>query len=159
VGKESKEIRKRRLILWGILAGFIGTLIMTLLMYVGRFKLGTPFIPELIAQKLSVALYSYGKPSVFVCATVIHLFMGTLLGALLIYFLKTAKVKHSVKPALLYSVVLWLIFSAVVLPLLGFGFFGKYLAGIPSIGEAALLILYLIYGYTIYLFSLRLKDD
>ncbi|MBI2486922.1 MAG: hypothetical protein HYW01_08185 [Deltaproteobacteria bacterium] len=159
MGRESKEISKKRLILWGILAGFIGTFIMTSVMYVGRFKLGTPLIPELISQKLLAGASPEAKYTAYFGAMAIHLVTGTLFGALFIYFLKTAKIKYSIKPVLLYSIFLWFIFSTVVLPLLGFGFFGKYLAGIPAIGEAALLIFYLLYGLTLYLFSLRLNDD
>ena len=156
--KESKEISERSLILCGILPGFMATLLMTLLMFLVRFKLGTPIIPELISQKFLAAAFPESKYTAYVAAMAIHLITGTLFGTLFIYFWTKNKIKNPIVSVLIYSVFLWLTFSAVVLPLLGFGFFGMYLAGIPAIGEGALLIFYLFYGLTLYLFSLRLKD-
>ncbi len=168
--KESKEISKKSLILWGVLAGFIATFVMTVVMFVGRFKLGTPLIPELIAQKLfatvSPELFNfffgifgeYAKYTAFAGAMALHLGIGTVFGAVFIYFWKITKLKNLMVSAILYSISLWLVFSAAALPLLGFGFFGKHLTGEPVIGDMALLIFYLLYGLILYLFSLRLKS-
>ncbi|MGH7807895.1 MAG: molybdopterin-dependent oxidoreductase, partial [Thermodesulfobacteriota bacterium] len=132
--------------------------------------IGTPLIPELIAQKLfatvSPDLFNfffsifgeYAKYSAFAGAIALHLGIGTMFGILFAFFWKTVKFKNLILFAILYSIFLWLIFSAVALPLLSFGFFGKHLAGEPVIGEIALLIFYLLYGLILYLFSLRLKS-
>ncbi len=168
--KRAKEINKKSLILWGALAGFAAILTMTVVMFVGRFKLGTPLIPELIAQKLfstvSPDLFNffffifgeYAKYTAFAGAIALHLGIGTILGILFVYLWKTVKFKNLMPFVFLYSISLWFVFSIVALPLLGFGFFGKYLSGEPVVGEIVLLTFYLLYGLILYLFSLRLKS-
>lgn len=168
--KESKEISKKSLILWCMISGFVATLVMTVVMFVGRFTLGTPLIPELIAQKLfatvSPELFNfffgifgeYAKYTAFAGAIALHLGFGTVFGTLFIYLWKTVNLKNLITSTALFCILLWFMFSAIALPLLGFGFFGKYLSGEPVAGEIALLIFYLLYGLILYSFSLRLKS-
>jgi hypothetical protein len=138
-----------------VFAGFVATLVMTVVMFVARLYMGAPFIPEILAQGL-FPTYSAGLSdfssitpaefSVLVLLTLAHLGAGTILGALFLYLCQGLKSRNPVLLSLAYSIVLWLVFSAVLLPLLGYGFFGKYFAGIPAIANAALFVFFLVYG-------------
>jgi hypothetical protein len=148
-----------------VFAGFVATLVMTVVMFVVRLYLGAPFIPELIAQGL-FPTYSAGLSdfssitsaefSVLVLSTLAHLGAGTILGALFLYFSQRFKLRNPVLLSLAYSILLWLVFSAILLPLLGFGFFGKYFAGFPAIANAALFIFFLVYGFVLSSFFARM---
>ncbi|MGH7889569.1 MAG: hypothetical protein ACRENF_03360 [Thermodesulfobacteriota bacterium] len=155
MGKEAKAISKKNIILWALLSGFIATLVMTSFMFVGRSKLGVPFIPELIAQRFSPSVTSEFRYNVY--GIPIHLAIGTFCGFCFIYFASKTKTKRLTVAVLLYSIFLWVAFSALALPILGFGFFGKYLAGIPVTSEAAFLIYYVLFGLTLYPFTEALK--
>jgi hypothetical protein len=138
-----------------VFAGFVATLVMTVVMFVVRLYLGAPFIPELIAQGL-LPTYSAGLSdfssitsagfSVFILSTLAHLGAGTILGAFFLYQCQRFKLRNPVLLSLAYSILLWLVFSTILLPLLGFGFFGQYFAGIPAIANTALFVFFLVYG-------------
>lgn len=155
--KGLNEKNKKSLTLWAVLSGFVATLLTTAVMFLGNIKLGTPFIPELIAQRLFPAVSP--ESDYPASAVLIHLAIGTFHGAFFIAFIAKAKIKRLLVPVLMYSIFLWFIFSAIALPFLGFGLFGKYLVGVPAMGEIALLIYYLLYGFVLYLFLLRLKNS
>ena len=138
-----------------VIVAFAATLVMTVVMFVARLYLGAPFIPELLAQGLlptySADLSDFSSItsaefSVLVLSTLAHLGAGTILGAFFLYLCQGLKSRNPVLLSQAYSILLWLVFSAFLLPLLGFGFFGKYFAGFPAIANAALFIYFLVYG-------------
>ncbi|MDE2485524.1 MAG: hypothetical protein KGL32_09825, partial [candidate division NC10 bacterium] len=47
-----QQVSRRQWVTAGAVGGFAGTLLMTGLMFFGRFTLGTPLIPELMAEQL-----------------------------------------------------------------------------------------------------------
>ncbi len=151
MGKEAKAISKNNIIIRALLSGLIATLVMTLLMFIMRAELGVPFIPELIAQSFFPLVSTVTRYTLY--AMLIHLALGTFWGFCFIYIASKTKIKRLAVAVLLYSIFLWVMFSAFALPLLGFGFFGKYLAGIPVIGEAALLVYYIVFGLVLYPFT------
>jgi hypothetical protein len=138
-------------------------------MSLGRFYLGTPFIPELIAQGLflndstdsfgfsSSVLGDYPTYKALALAFAVYLLTGSVLGSVFFCIWKAIEFKVPILLALLYSSLLWFLLSSLFLPLLGFGFFGRFFAGVPVILEAALLVSYFVYGLILYLFSLGVE--
>lgn len=148
-----------------VFAGFVATLVMTVVMFAARLYLGAPFIPEILAQGLfpiySADLSDFSSItsaefSVLVLSTLAYLGACTVLGAFFLYLCQGLKSRNPVLLSLAFSIVLWLVFSAVLLPLLGFGIFGKYFAGFPAIANAALFIFFLAYGLVLSSFFVRM---
>ena len=149
-----------------VFAGFVATLVMTVVMLIARLYIGAPFIPGLIVQGLfptySTGLSDFSSVtsadfSVLILSTLAHLGAGTILGAFFLYLCQKLRLRNPVLLSLAYSILLWLVFSAILLPLLGFGFFGKYFAGIPAIANAALFIFFMAYGLVLSYFFVRLS--
>jgi len=152
--KEAKAISEKNIILWALLSGFIATLVMNLAMFILKVKLGVPIIHELIAERF---FPSTAEPRYSIYGILIHLALGILGGFSFTYLVSKTKIKRLIVAIVLYSIFLWVIFSALGLPILGFGFFGKYLAGIPLTSEAAFLVYYILFGLTLYPFTAALK--
>lgn len=140
----------------GAVAGLVGGVALTLAMFVGRFQLGAPLLPELIAEwvfaVVPMNLFSFvvrrlgfaAKWLAFGSAVLLQVGMGTALGVLF-GSLTRRLVLERLPLALLYATALWALTLAVFLPLLGGGFFGTRLAA-PFLGAVVLLAEYQIYG-------------
>lgn len=142
----------------GAVGGFAGALLMTGLMFLGRFMLGTPLIPELMAERLfaliPMELFSLGirlfglqaKYLAFWGMVGLCLVIGSCLGALFAWFLGRRQLRPNWLGGLAYGSLLWALFGLLGSPLLGGGLFGADLEGGLLRAASALLICYWVYG-------------
>jgi DMSO/TMAO reductase YedYZ molybdopterin-dependent catalytic subunit len=141
-----------------ILAALGATLTMLMAMGVSRFTLGTPLIPELIAQQIFalvtpqlfttiIRLLGFGaKWLVFAFAIIGYVGSGVALGWLYRWWLRSHGGAPSVMSGCLFGAMMWLGVMTLGMPLLGAGFFGWALRSGPVWGAGGLLVLYLLYG-------------
>ena len=126
----------------GALYGLLGTLFMSVIMLIGMGTGMSP-IPEPIPAAIAKGLLgNVPKPLIMGFATITHFGYGAFWGTMLYYWVKT---KGNIWHGLGWGVFLWLIMELIVLPLLGWGFFGSTIT--PKIAVAT-LVLHLIYGGT-----------
>lgn len=131
--------RVRRGVLWGIGA----TVVMSVFMLVATAT-GVSPLPEPIPAALSrmvLGAESVG-PLVMVVAIVSHLGYGGVWGGVLSWGVRPVTIGWGLG----LGVGLWLLMQVIVLPLLGWGFFG--MAVTPAVALAT-LVLHLIYGGTL----------
>lgn len=127
----------------GILYGLLGTLLMSVVMLIGM-RTGISPIPEPIPLAIAGGLLgSVAKPILMGFAVITHFGYGAFWGGVLFYLVKD---RGNVWHGLGMGIFLWLIMEFIVLPLLGWGFFGT--AVTPKIAVAT-LVLHLIYGGTL----------
>jgi DMSO/TMAO reductase YedYZ molybdopterin-dependent catalytic subunit len=140
------------------IAAVSATLALLVAMFVGRFTLGTPLLPELLAQQ-SFALVTprlftavvrlfgfWAKWVAFALAVLAYGGWGVGLG----WWYARALAGRTRLPGLasgwLFGVGLWLVTMAIGLPLLGAGLFGARLRQGPVTAGVALLAYHLLYG-------------
>lgn len=141
-----------------ILAATCATLTMVLAMFVSRFTLGTPLIPELIAQQIFALvplwlftpiirlLGFWAKWLAFALAIVGYMAGGIALGWGYAGWRARSQRVPSIAMACLFGMAIWFAVMTVGLPLLGVGFFGVRLRGGVWAGSGGLLALHLLYG-------------
>jgi DMSO/TMAO reductase YedYZ molybdopterin-dependent catalytic subunit len=134
------------------------TLAMVAAMAVGRFTLGTPLIPELIAQQIfalvtpqlftaMIRLLGFGAKWVaFGLAVAAYVGGGVGLGRLYPWLIKYLNRSPSAMSGGLFGVAIWLVIMTLGMPLLGAGVCGVGLRGGGLAGATALLALHLLYG-------------
>ncbi len=142
----------------GLLAAAGATLAMIVAMVVGRFTLGTPLIPELIAQQTfalvtpqlfmaMIRLFGFGaKWIAFGLAVVGYLGGGIGLGWLYARWLNRRGRTPSVGNGCLFGSAVWGVIMTLGMPLLGAGVFGVGLRQGAGLGAGGLLALHLLYG-------------
>jgi len=158
----------RQRLVAGIAGGLAGGLLTTGSMFLGRFSVGTPLIPELMADRLfgliPMALFSLGIRLFGTTAKylafwgMVGLFVATytLLGPTLLWLLPFARTTAPWRAGLLYGAGLWAILELIGLPLLDAGLFGSRLQGGPLLAGGSLLLLHWLYGTTLVAVSSRL---
>lgn len=152
----------------GALGGFVAALVMIGLMFLGRFTLGTPLIPELMAERLfaliPMELFSLGirlfgpkaKYLAFWGMVGLFLLIGAILGAVFTWLPLNRQFHPAWRGGLIYGTALWILLGLVGLPLLGVGLFGINIEGGLLLAAAPLLVLHWIYGVVLALLSDRL---
>jgi DMSO/TMAO reductase YedYZ molybdopterin-dependent catalytic subunit len=141
-----------------VFAALCATLVMLAAMSVSRFTLGTPFIPELIAQQL----FSLVTPPTFTAlirllgfaakwvafgfAVVGYIAGGVVLGRLYAWLLGRYGRSPSATSGCLFGAIVWLGLMTLGLPLLGAGAFGVALRQGAVAGAGGLLALHVLYG-------------
>ena len=130
-----------------LLAGFVGALLMTGLMFLGRFALGTPLIPELMAAQLfaqiPMDLFSLGiklfgpkaKYLAFWGMVGLFVLIGALLGPVFLWLRPLRRLKTNLARGLAFGTLLWALFGLIGLPLLRGGLFGTDLEGGPLLAD------------------------
>ena len=123
---------------WGIAA----TIVMSIPMLIGFVSGVAPMPRPIPIAVASLLVGTAAKPVLIVVALTAHLLYGGVLGAVLFWAVDPVTIRR----ALGYVVLVWIVMGVVVLPLAGWGFFGT--AVTPKIVVATLL-LHLVYGTTI----------
>lgn len=141
-----------------LLAILFATMAMVVAMAVGRFTLGTPLIPELIAQQVfalvtpqlfttMIRLFGFGaKWIAFGLAVAGYIGGGIGLGWLYTSWLKRHGRTPSVRSGGLFGMAVWGVIMTLGMPLLGAGMFGVGLRQGAAVGAGGLLALHLLYG-------------
>ena len=124
---------------WGVVA----TIAMSIPMMIGMAS-GVAPMPEPIPKALVSLVFGAGLPAPLLMALSAgsHLGYGGFFGAVLARLYPEAGLREG----LALGVLLWLVMEIVVLPILGWGFFGAAIT--PKIAVAT-LVLHLIYGATL----------
>jgi len=120
-----------------ILGGFVGTLAITFLMYIGGPMMGLQKMD--IARMLGQMLGGWGM------GMVMHFLNGTIIFPLVYVYLLFERLPGS--PAVkgtLWGIVLWLLAGIVVMPMMGAGAFGLKMGGVMSAGGS--LMGHAVYG-------------
>lgn len=124
----------------GALYGFLGTLVMSLIMLLGM-GIGMSPIPEPIPLAIAKGILgSVAKPLLMIFAIITHFGYGAFWGGVLYQLVKG---KGTLWHGLGWGFLLWIVMEIVVLPLLGWGAFGLFIT--PKIAIAT-LVLHLVYG-------------
>ncbi|HBS03840.1 MAG TPA: hypothetical protein DEA96_02670 [Leptospiraceae bacterium] len=126
--------------LYSAAAGALGTLAMTILMLIGM-KSGAAPMPEPIPRAIVGHILPVTGAALMIIAMIAHFAYGSVWAALADQLVSGFNFARG----LLLGVFLWIIMQVVVLPLIGWGFFG--LNHTPAIAVAT-LVLHLIYGGT-----------
>lgn len=163
-----QEVSKQRQAIAGALGGFVGALLMTGLMFLGRFILGTPLIPELMAEQLfalipmdlfSLGIRLFGLKAKYLALwgmVGLYLMIGAVLGSVFTWLRLNRRFKAYWRGGVVYGTALWVLFGLIGSPLLGGGLFGTGLEGGLLLASAPLLVLYWVYGVVLALLSGRL---
>lgn len=120
-----------------ILGGFVGTLAITFLMYVGAPMMGLPKMD--IAAMLGRMLGGWSM------GMTVHFINGTIIFPLIYaYFLFGRLPGSPYLKGILWGVTLWVLAQVVVMPMMGAGIFGLKMAGMMS--AAGSLVGHAVYG-------------
>lgn len=120
-----------------ILGGFVGTLAITFLMYVGAPMMGLPKMD--IAAMLGRMLGGWSM------GMVMHFINGTIIFPLIYAYLLLEKLPGSpYLKGIFWGVTLWVLAQLVVMPMMGAGIFGLKMAGMMS--AAGSLVGHAVYG-------------
>lgn len=156
---------KRPCMIAGTLAGLVGALLMTGLMFLGRFAFGTPLIPELMAERMfafiPMDLFSLGirlfgpKAKYLAFWGMVGLFVaiGALFGAVFIWVRQRQRFMATRFGGFAYGTALWALFGLIGSPLLGGGLFGAGLEGGLLLASTSLLVLFWVYGVALALLT------
>jgi DMSO/TMAO reductase YedYZ molybdopterin-dependent catalytic subunit len=140
------------------LAILFTTLTMVVVTAISRFTLGTPLIPELIAQQsfalvtpplftATIRVLGFGAKWVaFGLAVAGYIGGGVGLGWLYARWLRRHGRRPSVRNGCLFGVAIWAVIMILGMPLLGGGVFGIRLRQGAAIGAGGLFALHLLYG-------------
>ena len=120
-----------------LLGGFIGTVAITFLMYIGGPMMGLP--------KMDIAAMLGGMLGGWTIGMMMHVVNGTLIFPLIFaYFLFGKLPGAPYLKGILWGLILWLMAQLVVMPMMGAGVFGLKMGGIrPAFGS---LMGHVIYG-------------
>jgi hypothetical protein len=154
----SREVTARRQLQGELLVAAYTTLTMVAAMAVGRFTLGTPLIPELIAQQLfalvtpqlytaTIRLLGFGAKWVaFGLAVARYISGGVVLGWHYARWLRRRGRMPTVMRGCLFGVASWGVIMTLGMPLLGAGMFAVRLRQGAVIGAGELLALHMLSG-------------
>lgn len=108
-----------------LLGGFIGTLALTFLMYIGGPMMGLP--------KMDIAAMLGGMLGGWTIGMMMHVVNGTVIFPLIFaYFLFGKLPGAPYLKGILWGVTLWLMAQLVVMPMMGAGVFGLKMGGIMA---------------------------
>jgi uncharacterized membrane protein YagU involved in acid resistance len=120
-----------------ILGGIAGTIVLTMLMYIGAPMMGVP--------KMDIAAMLGSMLGGWTMGMVMHLVNGTILFPLIYAFVLFSKLRGGpVTKGILWGATLWLVAGLVVMPMMGAGLFGTANGGMMA--AAASFMGHLIYG-------------
>ena len=120
-----------------ILGGFVGTLAITFLMYVGAPMMGLPKMD--IAGMLGTMLGGWSM------GMVMHFINGTIIFPLIYAYILFGRLPGSpYLKGIIWGVALWVLAQLVVMPMMGAGIFGLKMAGMMS--AAGSLVGHAVYG-------------
>jgi hypothetical protein len=120
-----------------VLGGLVGTIVLTLLMYVGVPMMGIP--------KMDIAAMLGSMLGGWTMGMVMHFVNGVVLFPLIYAFFLFSKFRGAlVIKGTLWGVTLWLVAGLVVMPMMGAGFFGT--ANGAMMAAAASLMGHIAYG-------------
>ena len=120
-----------------MLGGLVGTIVLTMLMYIGAPMMGIPTMD--IAAMLGSILGGWTM------GMVMHFVNGAILFPLIYAFVLFSKLRGiPVTKGTLWGVTLWLVAGLMVMPMMGAGFFGTANGGIMA--AAASLMGHIVYG-------------
>jgi DMSO/TMAO reductase YedYZ molybdopterin-dependent catalytic subunit len=141
-----------------LLAALGATVAMVAAMAIGRFTLGTPLIPELIAQRIfglvtpqlftaMIRLLGFGAKWVtFGLVVAAYIGGGVGLGWLYVRLRRRQARSPSIGSGCVFAAAVWVVVMTLGMPLLGAGVFGVRLRQGPVMGAGGLLALHLLYG-------------
>ena len=131
----------------GLGYGALATLVMTLIMATGMATGIAPMpepIPEAIANlMLGLVVGNVSNPVTMITGMIMHFGYGATMGAL---FAVLFKEKCNWQYGLLWGGILWVVMQILVLPMIGWGFFGIGITGFPPKIAVGTLLLHLVYG-------------
>jgi DMSO/TMAO reductase YedYZ molybdopterin-dependent catalytic subunit len=141
-------------------AGFYATLIMLALMFVARLTIGTPLVPELMADRLFAwlpislvelgvqALGIYAKKIGFVGCVILFIVIGTSVGALAFRLLSDLAERPVQVGTFFYATAFWYVSLSLAIPGFALGIF----TGVPSqlaVPIIVLLLINIVYGLSL----------
>ena len=119
-----------------MLGGLVGTIVLTLLMYIGAPMMGIP--------KMDIAAMLGSMLGGWTVGMVMHFINGAILFPLIYAFALFSKLPGTpVTKGILWGVTLWLMAGLLVMPMMGAGFFGTANGGMMA--AAASLIGHVVY--------------
>src|SRR5713101_4753554 len=120
-----------------ILGGLVGTIVLTMLMYIAAPMMGIP--------KMDIAAMLGSMLGGWTMGMVMHFVNGTILFPLIYAFVLFSKLRGSpITKGILWGATLWLVAGLVVMPMMGAGFLGAASGGMMA--AVASLIGHLVYG-------------
>ncbi len=120
-----------------ILGGLVGTIVLTMLMYIGAPMMGVP--------KMDIAAMLGSMLGGWTMGMLMHFVNGTILFPLVYAFVLFSKLRGGpVTKGILWGATLWLVAGVMVMPIMGAGFFGTANGGMMA--AAASLIGHIVYG-------------
>jgi len=126
----------------GIISGFIATVVMSILMMIGRRMNMSPMdLPSSIG-KMIMKNRMEGDPAVRRTGMIMHLIIGSLWGLLFVIIASFYQF-NLIWGGLLFAIAIWLLMQIFALPMMGAGLFGSKLGmKVPVMS----LIMHLVYG-------------
>jgi len=120
-----------------ILGGFVGTLAITFLMYIGGPMMGLP--------KMDIAAMLGGMLGGWAMGMMMHFLNGTIIFPLIYAYVLFGKLPGSpYLKGILWGAMLWVLAQLVVMPMMGAGLFGLKMAGMMS--AVGSLMGHVVYG-------------
>jgi uncharacterized membrane protein YagU involved in acid resistance len=120
-----------------ILGGLVGTIVLTMLMYIAAPMMGIP--------KMDVAAMLGSMLGGWRMGMVIHFVNGVVLFPLIYAFVLFSKLRGTpILKGILWGVALWLVAGLMVMPMTGAGLFGAANGGL--LAAAASLMGHIVYG-------------
>lgn len=127
---------------WGVVATLAMSALMILGVLTGLSPMPSPIPAAIVNNGLALLGVGLPMPLIMLLAAGAHLSYGGVAGAVLAALTRPV----TLWKGLGWGVLLWLVMQVVVLPLLGWGFFGVAIT--PRIAVAT-LVLHLVYGLTL----------
>jgi len=137
---------ERRNVRRAILAGFIATLVMTMIMYVAPM-MGMPKM-DVAAMLGGMLGQTMPEPmsGLWLVGMILHFVNGSVIFPLIFAFLLYARVPGAAwRKGIIWGLILWLLSQAVVMPMMGAGFFSSH-APQPMMTVVGSLMGHIIYG-------------
>ena len=120
-----------------VLGGLAGTIVLSMLMYVGAPMIGIP--------KMDIAAMLGSMLGGWTVGMVMHFVNGVILFPLIYASVLFSKLRGTpVTKGILWGITLWLVAGLMVMPMMGAGFFGTANGGIMA--AAASLMGHVVYG-------------
>ncbi len=120
-----------------ILGGFVGTIVLTMLMYVAAPMMGIP--------KMDIAAMLGSLLGGWTMGMVMHFINGVILFPLIYAFVLFSKLRGTaVTKGIVWGLTLWVVAGLIVMPMMGAGLFGTASGGIMA--AAASLMGHIVYG-------------
>jgi hypothetical protein len=121
-----------------ILGGFLGTAVMTVLLYM--------LAPLVMSEPPDIAMMA-DQASYWLPAMLLHFINGTLtLPLIYAYFVARALPGRPWQRGALWGLILWVLAELLIMPLMGAGPFSAASAGVISVTAIVLLVGHVVYG-------------